>query len=180
MMFMFVIQQHVFIFDVSGAQTDTWHNSRTTAGEHHQWLWSGALQKSSSPRIRGFGMNRHADMQTQINWSREQNLSFGLHPIKLQINESWNNSMTLQCGYLIYKALLLNLAKIYDGILLHKMLLILVLLPVFVCYFELAELAVFKNLMSTVFGVCRRNCVCRVRSQRAVTWSRPSCLAVMS
>ncbi len=56
-----VLSTSVFFY-VSGAQTDTWNHSWTTAREHHQWLWSRALQESSGPCSRGSGMNRHVSL----------------------------------------------------------------------------------------------------------------------
>lgn len=35
----------------TGASADTRQRQRASAGEHHQWLWPGAFQKSPGPRI---------------------------------------------------------------------------------------------------------------------------------
>lgn len=36
---------------MAGAQADVWQHKRASVGQHHQWLWPGALQESTGSRI---------------------------------------------------------------------------------------------------------------------------------
>lgn len=40
-----------FFIWTTGASADTWQHQGASAGEHHQWLWPGALQESPGPCI---------------------------------------------------------------------------------------------------------------------------------
>lgn len=40
---------------IAGAQADVWQHKRASVGQHHQWLWPGALQESTGPCIRRSG-----------------------------------------------------------------------------------------------------------------------------
>lgn len=50
MYFVYWIIYHLISVPLSvwsaGASADTWQHKRASAGEHHQWLWPGALQES--------------------------------------------------------------------------------------------------------------------------------------